>query len=630
MTVGWDNSSSIYYYRPAKFKDFILGLADHSSVVSDALQDFREVKCLPNRFKQMTVAELRQNDHKQIEELYNSLRNGMRPQSKLALPYSSKAERGEELIDNLAGQYNINRNKAKYKIVTGYYDDGSLNYPYVFEIAAAPYEDSYLSQGGQFDFVGSINSSISADDGHGYFQGGNYSWLDKKAGYTKSASSISEILDSCGFNRYLPISKQKAPCIFIANLECPAISWMGMGKSRIDLQPFARTIAETTGSIASSMPSFHGHGGYGYGDRQWQYKESKDSKKDLLIELLRERWEAVKIDSDLKIDDRWTQSTVWYRLRPTLIENGIEINQGTRSYITSIINDICKEEFGVSREALGIIASARAQMYFDSRWTSVNLDYIESLAEKGTDILFIEKQGVPEVFASFADKYGMALVNTQGHLTEYGKDLVKASKEAGAHAVIITDGDASGITIAAEAPEEIPRIRIDDDDALEYLHISREDVEEEYRPKSQEINPVKKLVESDLQRYKYIDLEYVKHKRIEIDSIVAAVGGERLWEFIVYKLEKLFPTRNYNRVISLPSTYDIYPDMIQKFLSHLAFVSETVTQDEEDKILSELGNVKGFIDVKEKKLEIEDRLRNKLANNKDMQDIALKLAEIIK
>jgi hypothetical protein len=85
-------------------------------------------------------------------------------------------------------------------------------------------------------------------------------------------------------------------------------------------------------------------------------------------------------------------------------------------------------------------------------------------------------------------------VNTQGHLTEYGKDLVKASKEAGAHAVIITDGDASGITIAAEAPEQIPRIIIDDDEALEYLHISREDVEEEYRPKSQEINPVKKLV----------------------------------------------------------------------------------------------------------------------------------------
>lgn len=316
--------------------------------------------------------------------------------------------------------------------------------------------------------------------------------------------------------------------------------------------------------------------------------------------MLRERWEAAKRDSDLKIDDRWTQSTVWYRLRPTLIENGIEINQGTRSYITSIINDICKEEFGVSREALGIIASARAQMYFDGRWTSVSLDYIESLAEKGTDILFIEKQGVPEVFASFADKYGMALVNTQGHLTEYGKDLVKASKEAGAHAVIITDGDASGITIAAEAPEEIPRIRIDDNEALEYLHISRDDVEEEYRPESQEINPVKKLVESDLQRYKYIDLEYVKHKRIEIDSIVAAVGGERLWEFIIYRLEKLFPTRNYNRVISLPSTYDIYPDMIQKFLSNLAFVSETVTRDEEDKILSELDNVKGFIDVREK------------------------------
>jgi hypothetical protein len=48
-----------------------------------------------------------------------------------------------------------------------------------------------------------------------------------------------------------------------------------------------------------------------------------------------------------------------------------------------------------------------------------------------------------------------------------------------------------------------------------------------------------------------------------------------------------------------------------------------------EKILIELGNVNGFIDVKEKKLEIEDRLRNKLANDKKMQAIASKLVEIM-
>jgi hypothetical protein len=60
-----------------------------------------------------------------------------------------------------------------------------------------------------------------------------------------------------------------------------------------------------------------------------------------------------------------------------------------------------------------------------------------------------------------------------------------------------------------------------------------------------------------------------------------------------------------------------------------ASVSEPVTQDEVDKILTELGNVNSFLDVKEKKLEIEDRLRNKLANDKDMQAIASKLVELM-
>ena len=64
-------------------------------------------------------------------------------------------------------------------------------------------------------------------------------------------------------------------------------------------------------------------------------------------------------------------------------------------------------------------------MYFQGNWSSVKFDDVKSLAQKGTDILFIEKMGIVEIFTEHADKYDMTIVNTQGLLTEYGKDLMR-------------------------------------------------------------------------------------------------------------------------------------------------------------------------------------------------------------
>jgi hypothetical protein len=46
---------SIYYHKPGHFREFIRVITDKSISVSKALATFREVKCLPNKFKQMTV-----------------------------------------------------------------------------------------------------------------------------------------------------------------------------------------------------------------------------------------------------------------------------------------------------------------------------------------------------------------------------------------------------------------------------------------------------------------------------------------------------------------------------------------------------------------------------------------------
>jgi hypothetical protein len=131
---------------------------------------------------------------------------------------------------------------------------------------------------------------------------------------------------------------------------------------------------------------------------------------------------------------------------------GIEVNRDT---ITGYIKDLCKAA-GVTRESLGIFAGARAELYFGGTWSSVSFGKIRELAEKGTDIVCIEKQGVPEVLTEWADKYGTALLNSRGHLTEYGKDLMDAARSSGALVVIMVDYDLSGIKIASETPTDMP------------------------------------------------------------------------------------------------------------------------------------------------------------------------------
>jgi hypothetical protein len=70
---------SVWYFKRGEFKNYIQGIADKSMLVSDAFATFRELKCLPNKFKQMTVQQVA-DDPGLIGELYEGLRN-MQPQS---------------------------------------------------------------------------------------------------------------------------------------------------------------------------------------------------------------------------------------------------------------------------------------------------------------------------------------------------------------------------------------------------------------------------------------------------------------------------------------------------------------------------------------------------------------------
>ncbi|MGC1929372.1 MAG: hypothetical protein WA667_10395 [Candidatus Nitrosopolaris sp.] len=69
----------------------------------------------------------------------------------------------------------------------------------------------------------------------------------------------------------------------------------------------------------------------------------------------------IEENPNLKHTDRWTQSTVYYRLRPILIAKCINVS---RRYVTSQMRKVCEEKLGKKREELVIIAADMAQLYF--------------------------------------------------------------------------------------------------------------------------------------------------------------------------------------------------------------------------------------------------------------------------
>ena len=59
----------------------------------------------------------------------------------------------------------------------------------------------------------------------------------------------------------------------------------------------------------------------------------------------------------------------------------------------------------------------------------------------------------------------------------------------------------------------------------------------------------------------------MSRKRIEINSVKTKVGTEKLWEWIIYRLEDIFPNRNYNRAIDVPTV--VKPDDLKEFYAKI-------------------------------------------------------------
>ena len=189
---------------------------------------------------------------------------------------------------------------------------------------------------------------------------------------------------------------------------------------------------------------------------------------------------------------------------------------------------MCRELFNCEREDLGIYAKAKGVMLYDGNVYPVDFKSIEALANKGVFILVIEKEDIADVIKDAVRGYAVALVHTGGRYPKYVRWLMRDAKIPCAQ---LTDYDADGIRIAEDVGFRT-RIGIDKDIVTwlqknGYPEIKLEDVEEPYKPR---IPP---------------EDEYLKHNRIELDSITAAFpdtpgrGPEALWKYIIHKIEEL-------------------------------------------------------------------------------------------
>jgi hypothetical protein len=609
ISMDYKNPNSIYCYNRDGFFDFLndVAAADHNATFYKAVAGFREIKQKDSRFEYLKSMYLKDElTPKTSNMLYDKLRASMVAMSKIPDPYDAAiVSRKNALIYRYLRikppNLNVDTERAVYVRTKDSKTKGDLihkddmdgiRFPYRFEVLAIPIMKNNKKEDDDDGIrksiiISGVNYSTSINN-YSYFTSDHYvyRWHHRKTNDYLQAYDIRSIVKmsmaghDLEYHQNVSSKKLKQECILICHLIAPKIGYSnGYGKSSLVLEPFAKAIAETIEEAILKMPN----------KSKYTNLSIADSKKipkipELVYQVLAERWNKVQsnpyiLEPNSIHYDPWSQSTVWYVLRDEILLpleakwNISIIRKGTRKAVTKMIEDTCQKLPGSpKREQLGIFASPRATMYFNGAWHDVDIKNIPNLAGNGTVVLFVEKRGVGDQLRHLADMYGIAIVNTIGHFTEYAKDLIPAIIKEDGYVAILTDFDCAGVNIAEKVIEEIievfgwngwetvvskrvKRLGLFLEDLTEYFNIPRTMVEEPYpkklekderqEPDTNVINPIIEYAANYraysentncglVQKYKRCEYIYKNFKYligIDPDEIITD-------EYFTYKYEK--------------------------------------------------------------------------------------------
>ena len=209
-----------------------------------------------------------------------------------------------------------------------------------------------------------------------------------------------------------------------------------------------------------------------------------------------------------------------------------------RQKLYSYIKEYC-EKMGIKRHDIGIFPADRAVMAYQGETYSVSFENYKQLAHLGVDVVCIEKEGIVEKLAPFTEGVGIALVQSQGFVSEYGIMLAQEAKYYNANVMVLTDFDAGGVRIAFDI-EGITRIGIDFDTIKEinkrielelkgdkshsgncgWIQDEDENEESVYKPDMDDLDPP------------FGDIEI-----LDFDELVEGRGDSDFWKSLKYLTE---------------------------------------------------------------------------------------------
>ncbi|MGI0034005.1 MAG: hypothetical protein ACRD97_12150 [Nitrososphaeraceae archaeon] len=396
-------------------------------------------------------------------------------------------------------------------------------------------------------------------------------------------------------------------------------------------------------------------------------RSSTDKRFDERKEVTPDIWK--KIERQL-IDDRIRSfeptseplnlSDFFYGTRTKLDGMGYNVDNlyEDRQRIHNYVKEYCDSK-GIKRHEIGIFPADRAILAFRGGFESVGYHDIKRLAVNGPDVVCVEKMGIIQKIFPFMDKFGIAFLQSQGFIVEYGEMLAQESKKYGANVAVLTDFDSSGISLGFKL-EGITRIGVDFDtineinelleseskpriDAwkfverysgggnhytfLEYMFPERwwKELKENPTNKKRKIKPpwwetlhhfrYSTYLNKRFDDQRYIDI--LKGRRIELDSILSEVGPKIFSKWLRNKIIQTFPTRDYRRGVRVPS-YVTTPT-IQEFLKKLQAYLTSILEDKVIAHRKTLRNVNGhLIDANKKETKIKNSMSSELLNRTEI------------